>query len=108
MKQSEFIVLGAGIVGVSTALALQARGHRVVLVDKQAPGLGASYGNSGVIQREAVEPYGFPRNLATLLGAAMGRENAISYHPGALFGLVRPLARYWWNSAPKRYARIAS
>ncbi len=108
MKQSEFIVLGAGIVGVSTALALQERGHRVVLVDKQDPGRGASYGNSGVIQREAVEPYAFPRNLSTLLGAATGRENAINYHAGALPELVKPLAKYWRNSAPKNYRRIAT
>jgi D-amino-acid dehydrogenase len=107
MKQSEFIVLGAGIVGVSTALALQARGHRVVLIDRQEPGLGASYGNSGVIQREAVEPYAFPRNISTLLGAATGSENAIHYHANALFGLLKPLATYWRNSAPEHYLRIA-
>ena len=108
MKQSEFIVLGAGIVGVSTALALQARGHHVVLIDKQAPGQGASYGNSGVIQREAVEPYAFPRSLTTLLGAAIGRENAINYHATALPGLARPLGKYWRKSAPKHYGRIAA
>jgi D-amino-acid dehydrogenase len=107
MKQSDFIVLGAGIVGVSSALALQARGHRVVLVDRQAPGRGASYGNSGIIQREAVEPYAFPRSLSTLLRVAMGRENAVHYHASALTGLAKPLAKYWWASAPKRYERIA-
>jgi flavin-dependent dehydrogenase len=31
-------VLGAGMVGVSCALALQAKGWRVTLVDQQAPG----------------------------------------------------------------------
>ena len=38
MHKSEFMVLGAGIVGVSTALALQERGHAVVLVDPHGPG----------------------------------------------------------------------
>lgn len=108
MRRSEVIVLGAGIVGVSTALALQARGHRVLLIDKQAPGLGASYGNAGVIQREAVEPYAFPRDPSTLLGAALGRDNAIHYHAGALVGLLRPLVAYWKNSAPRHYPRIAA
>lgn len=107
MARSEFIVLGAGIVGASTALALQARGHRVILVDRQEPGMGASHGNAGVIQREAVEPYGFPRQLSLLIGAALGRENAIHYHADALFGLVKPMATYWRNSAPARYRPIA-
>lgn len=102
------MVLGAGIVGVSTALALQARGHRVLLMDRQEPGLGTSYGNAGVIQREAVEPYAFPRSVPILLGAALKRNNAIHYHAGALPGLARPLSRYWWHSAPARYQRIAT
>lgn len=108
MKRKEIIVLGAGIVGVSSALALQARGHHVTLLDIQEPGRGASYGNAGLIQREAVEPYGFPRDWATLLGAAMGRLNAIHYHPSALPGLMGPLTQYWKNSAPKTYRAIAA
>ncbi|MCZ7270319.1 FAD-dependent oxidoreductase, partial [Salmonella enterica] len=39
----EIFVLGAGIVGVSTALALRHRGHQVVLVDRAAPGTETSY-----------------------------------------------------------------
>jgi len=38
------IVLGAGIVGVSTALQLQARGRNVVLLDRAQPGSGTSHG----------------------------------------------------------------
>lgn len=108
MKKKEVLVLGAGIVGVSTALALQSRGHHVVLLDRQAPGLGASYGNAGIIQREAVQPYGFPRDLPTLARAALGRDNAIRYHAGALPKLLGPLLHYWRNSAPRNYAEIAA
>ena len=107
MKRKEIIVLGAGIVGVSSALALQSRGHHVTLMDIQKPGRGASYGNAGLIQREAVEPYGFPRDLNTLASAAFGRLNAIHYHADALPGLLRPLAQYWRNSAPQSYRPIA-
>ena len=61
-----------------------------------------------MIQREAVEPYGFPRDLPTLLAAALGRLNAIHYHASALPGLMRPLAAYWRNSAPQSYQSIAT
>ena len=40
-------VVGAGIVGVSCALFLQADGHRVTLIDRAAPGEGTSFGNAG-------------------------------------------------------------
>jgi glycerol-3-phosphate dehydrogenase len=49
IQQQDVIVLGAGIVGVSTALHLQARGRSVCLIDKSDPGNGTSFGNAGLI-----------------------------------------------------------
>ena len=46
---TDILVLGAGMVGVSTALALRQRGHRVLLVDRKSPGRETSYGNAGMI-----------------------------------------------------------
>ena len=42
-------VLGAGVVGTATALALQKDGHTVTLIDRGEPGRGASFGNAGFI-----------------------------------------------------------
>ncbi len=94
------VVLGAGMVGVSVALHLRRRGWDVVLVDRQDPGEGASYGNGGLIQREAVFPHPFPRSVAELRRVALNRSIDVHYHPLALPGFVSPLLRYWWNSAP--------
>jgi D-amino-acid dehydrogenase len=99
------LVLGAGMVGVSVALHLRRRGWDVVMVDRQGPGEGASFGNGGLIQREAVYPHPFPRELAELWRIARNRSVDVAYHPLALPGLAAPLLRYWWHSAPKRYAR---
>ncbi|SDB73540.1 D-amino-acid dehydrogenase [Belnapia rosea] len=99
------IVLGAGMVGVSVALHLQRRGYEVVLLDRQGPGEGASFGNGGLIQREAVYPHPFPRALAELRRIAGNRAIDVAYHPLALPGFVSPLLRYWWNSEPTRYLR---
>ncbi|MEM9585093.1 MAG: FAD-dependent oxidoreductase [Pseudomonadota bacterium] len=49
-------VIGAGIVGVSTAIWLQRDGHKVVLIDKVGPGEGTSYGNGGVLASVACVP----------------------------------------------------
>lgn len=105
--RSGVLVLGAGMVGVSTALALQERGHRVTLVDRNPNCLETSYGNAGIIQREAVMPYGFPRDWRILARVAFGRANEARYHFRGLARMATHLARYWTNSAPAAYAPIA-
>jgi len=99
------IVLGAGIVGVSAATHLRQRGWDVVVVDRKGPGEGPSFGNAGLIQREAVYPHAFPRDVKELARIARNTSIDAVYHPLALPGLVSPLLRYWWNSHPERYAR---
>lgn len=101
------IVLGAGMVGVSVALHLQQRGWDVALMDRRPPGEGASFGNAGLIQREAVRPHPFPRRLAEISRIARNRGVDAMYHPSALPGLAAPLLRYWWHSAPQRYEVLA-
>src|ERR1700733_6996002 len=99
------LVLGAGIVGVSVALHLRRRGWDGVLVDRQGPRGGGSFGNVGLIQREAVYPHPFPRALAELQRIIRNREIDVAYHPLALPHVASPLLRYWWHSAPERYVR---
>ena len=55
-SDTQILVLGAGIVGVSAALNLQRRGLRVTLADRQAPGEGASYGNAGILVPGGIVP----------------------------------------------------
>lgn len=104
---SDVIVLGAGIIGVSTAIHLARRGKQVVLVDRRAPGEETSFGNAGLIQREGVVPYGFPQKIGLLLRYALNNRIDAHYHARALPGQVNFLARYWWNSRAGRHAAIA-
>lgn len=99
------LVLGAGIVGVSVAVHLRRRGFDVVLVDRQGPGEGTSFGNAGLIQKEAVFPAAFPRGISDLIRVAGNRAVDVSYHLLALPKFASPLLRYWWNSSPERYER---
>lgn len=98
----DLIVLGAGIVGVSTALQAQLRGLRVALVDRRGPGEETSYGNSGIIDPAALFPKPMPRSLAALARFATNRKVAARYHPSALPGMARGLMAYWRGSRPDR------
>ena len=61
MAGNDVIVLGAGIVGITAALHLQQRGRSVMLIDRRGLVEETSFGNAGIIQREGVVPYTFPR-----------------------------------------------
>ncbi|MCP4980130.1 MAG: FAD-binding oxidoreductase, partial [Gammaproteobacteria bacterium] len=52
----ETTIIGGGIVGICCGLALVEAGMRVLLIDKNDPGQGASYGNAGVISPWSIVP----------------------------------------------------
>jgi len=102
------IVLGAGMVGVATAVHLQKRGWSVALVDRKEAGRETSYGNAGIIQSEALRPYPMPHGLSELFKIATGRTNDVRYHLASLPDHIAPLLRYWWNSFPSAHARASA
>ena len=106
--RSDVVVLGAGIAGVSTALALQARGRSVLVVDRRSAGQETSFGNSGIIQSEAVEPYAMPRQARMLVSMALGRTNTLRYRLSSMHRHVGPLRRYWQHSADALYQRAVT
>ncbi|UYV39160.1 FAD-binding oxidoreductase [Rhodobacteraceae bacterium D3-12] len=105
---SEIAVFGAGFVGVSTAIALARGGRDVVLVDKAGVGAGASFGNAGVIQSEAVEPYEMPRDARVLLRVMMGRDNGVAVRLAGAARQAGPLAAYFWHSSRRGVARASA
>jgi len=55
-QNADIAVVGAGIIGVACALQLARQGLRVVVIDQQEPGQGASFGNAGHLATEQVFP----------------------------------------------------
>ena len=52
------IILGAGIIGISTAWHLRARGHDVIVIDRQAEAAQeTSFANAGQISVSYCEPW---------------------------------------------------
>ena len=96
--KTDVLVLGAGMVGISAAMALQARGRSVVLADRRGAAEETSYGNAGLIQREGIVPYSFPRDLAKIIAALDEWEKGAESPGRALAnmktaGLARVLAQ---------------
>lgn len=103
----DVIVLGAGMVGVSAALELQKRGRNTVLVDRRPAAEETSYGNAGIIQREGVMPYPFPRDLGKILRYALNREPEAHLHWRALPYIAPWLYQYWRNGSKDRVMATA-
>src|SRR4029079_7650899 len=54
------VVIGAGVVGLSTALYLRRSGRDVVVIDPLPPPGGASFGNAGMISADTSVPIALP------------------------------------------------
>ncbi|WP_296708553.1 FAD-dependent oxidoreductase [Rhodoblastus sp.] len=107
MRQTDVLVLGAGIVGVATALQIQARGRAVTLVDRRGAGEETSFGNAGLIERASIFPYLFPRDWRALAVYAVNGANEARYHLRDMPYFAPWLLRYWRESAPDRAFRNA-
>ena len=80
-EKAEVVVLGAGIVGVSTAYAARERGMSVVLVDRREPGSETSYGNAGIISSGSISPLNNPSLWKALPKYLTNRHAALRWNP---------------------------
>jgi glycine/D-amino acid oxidase-like deaminating enzyme len=95
-QEQHVVVVGAGIVGISSALYLQKAGFKVSLIDRQEPGNGASFGNSGAMAPHAFVPVNSPSIPARLLHLMFSGGSPLSinwvYAPRIIPWLVRFLS----------------
>ena len=73
------LVIGGGVVGKASALALRRAGETVSLLDPQSPSRPASYGNAGHIAVEQVEPLASPAALASAVGRLFPLGGALDF-----------------------------
>lgn len=71
MPSTDVTIIGAGIVGICSALSLLERGVSVRLIDRAGPAEGASYGNAGVISPWSCVPQSMPGLWRVLPGALL-------------------------------------
>lgn len=90
------------MVGVCTAIHLRRRGLSVALLDRRGPGEETSHGNAGIIQREGVDPYLFPRSIPRLVSYALNRRVEANYQLSSLASVAPFLWRYFLGSTPAK------
>jgi D-amino-acid dehydrogenase len=101
---ADIAVIGAGVVGVSTAYMLARRGYRVTLIDAAGtPGSGASAGNAAQLSWAYGDAMASPALIRHLPAIALGRDPAfrIGWHADPDF-LVWGL-RFLANATPSRW-----
>ncbi|MGI9414454.1 MAG: NAD(P)/FAD-dependent oxidoreductase [Hyphomicrobiales bacterium] len=90
-------IIGAGVIGMSTALYLQRDGWRVTVVDRVDPGRSCSYGNAAGIALTEVVPISKPGLMMRVPGWLLDPSGPLSirpyYFPKLLPWLLRFLAQ---------------
>lgn len=106
--QRRAIVVGAGIVGVCTGLELQKRGWTVTLIDRQAPGEGASFGNAGILAAQAVVPVAMPGLLQKVPRMLLDAESPLTVRLGSLRSTLPWLMHFLRSANAAKATRSAS
>jgi D-amino-acid dehydrogenase len=96
-------VIGAGVVGLTTAYFLQAEGHSVTVVDRGAhAAAGASRGNGAQLSYSYVAPLADATVPPKLLSLLLARDSPLKFHPQ-----LDP-AQWSWGLAFLRLANTAA
>ncbi len=100
------LVLGGGVIGVTTAWFLARDGHEVTLVEREGGvALGTSYANGAMIHSSLVEPWNQP-GIALKLLRWLGRDDAPAVlRPSAIPGMLGWGLSFLRNATPARHRR---
>jgi D-amino-acid dehydrogenase len=81
----KILVIGSGLIGLTTAYFLRERGHEVSLVDRQAgPGLETSYANGALLTPSMPHPWNSPGSWRVLLSSLVRSDSALKLRVRAL------------------------
>ena len=100
-------IVGAGIVGISTAVFLQREGYSVTVIDRVAPGEGASYGNAGGVVVSNIVPPVHAGMLLKIPGWLLDPKGPVTVNWRHLPAALPWLLAVGRNALPDRVRKIA-
>ena len=101
------LIVGAGIVGICSALQLQREGHEVVVIDRGGPGEQTSRGNAGLFAIGHVIPIGTPGMLRRVPGMLLDSTSPLTIRWSYLHRIAPWLIRLLAASTPSRVEAIS-
>ncbi len=99
-NRPDVIVVGAGIIGLSTAFLLQRNKLRVLLLDRKGPAAEASRGNAGAFAFSEVIPLATPGTLRKAPKWLVDPHGPLSIPPRYALRLAPWMLRFWRAARP--------
>lgn len=104
----DVIVVGAGVIGLSAALTLRARGLSVTVLDREGPAAGASAGNAGAFAFTDILPLASPGILRRAPRWLLDPLGPLSVPPAYALRILPWMLRFWRACAPERVRRATA
>ena len=98
------VVIGAGVVGLSAAIALEARGLAVTVLEREEPAAGASAGNAGAFAFTDILPLASPGILRKAPKWLLDPLGPLSVPPSYALQIAPWMFRFWRACSASRVA----
>lgn len=105
---SDVTIIGGGIVGICSAIALQDEGYTVELVDRGLETEAASYGNCGLLAVGEIVPISKPGILPKIPKWLSDPKSPLFVRPKDMIGQMPWLLRFLWSGRRKKVLDIVA
>jgi D-amino-acid dehydrogenase len=95
MSRPDIVVIGAGVIGLSAAIAAQMRGLNVTVLDREGPAAGASAGNAGAFAFTDILPLASPGILRKAPKWLLDPLGPLSVPPAYALNIAPWMYRFW-------------
>lgn len=104
---NDVTIIGGGIIGICSAIALQKEGYSVEIIDRGSPTEGASYGNCGLLAAGEIVPISRPGVLKKIPGWLSDPEGPLFVRPAQMIAEMPWLLRFLWSGRRSKVEKIA-
>ncbi|WP_159014487.1 FAD-binding oxidoreductase [Acidisoma sp. S159] len=104
MSGKTVIIIGAGVIGLSAAIAALTRGFSVTVIDREGPAAGASAGNAGAFAFTDIFPLASPGIVRKAPRWLLDPLGPLTLPPAYAVQMMPWLYKFWRASTPTRVA----